>query len=117
KHILNTGCKVGIFSFKPFAPKSMKHFYFIILFLSSLIAVAQDTAYETERTIWNGEEYPYRYHHLEQYFNYYPEKRPVASTDSTIINRNYIAVFEVKENKFYLNDLLVTGNDAEKKDH
>ncbi|HUH25891.1 MAG TPA: hypothetical protein VLY87_04650, partial [Flavobacterium sp.] len=87
----------------------MKHFYFLFIFLFSFAAQAQSQPYETERMIWNGIEYPYRYHHMEQYFNYYPEKRPVVNKDSTIINRNYIAFFEIKENKLYLNDLLISG--------
>ncbi len=95
----------------------MKHFYTVFLFFITLQVLAQDTKYETERIIWNGISYPYRYHHLEQYFNYYPEKRPVASVDSTIINRNYVAVFEVQDNKFYLNNLLVSGNSSKEKNH
>src|SRR5690554_3232791 len=95
----------------------MKHFYAIFLVFISFQVLAQDTTYETERIIWEDTLYAYRYHHLEQYFNYHPEKRPVASIDSTIINRNYIAVFEIKENKFYLNDLLISGDDSEKKNH
>ena len=84
----------------------MNYFYFFLLLLG-FNAFSQTENYEPERIIWNGVEYPYRYHHMEQYFNYYPEKRPVANTDSTIINRNYVAVFEVKDQKFYLNDLFI----------
>ena len=87
----------------------MNYFYFFLL-LFSANAFSQTTDYEPERIIWNGVEHPYRYHHLEQYFNYYPEKRPVVNTDSTIINRNYVAVFEVKDQKFYLNDLFIAKN-------
>src|SRR5690606_24657368 len=103
----NTGLKASIFNLYLLS-KSMKHFYTVFLFFIAFQVLAQDTKYETERIIWNGVSYPYRYHHLEQYFNYYPEKRPVASVDSTIINRNYVAVFEVQDNKFYLNNLLVS---------
>ena len=49
---------------------------------------------------------------MEQYFRYYPNKRPVASIDSTIINRNYLAIFEVSKNQFYLKDLLIKGNNS-----
>lgn len=95
----------------------MKQFYAVFLFFITAQAIAQHTNYETEQILWGGISYPYRYHHLEQYFNYYPEKRPVASIDSTIINRNYVAIFEVKDNKFYLNDLLISGDDSEEKNH
>lgn len=74
--------------------------------------MAAQQNYETEQIIWNGKTYPYRYHHMEQYFRYYPNKRPVASKDSTIINRNYLAIFEVSDNQFYLKDLLIKGNNS-----
>lgn len=85
------------------------------MFLVPFAIKAQSPDYETEQIIWEDETHPYRYHHLEQYFNYHPEKRPVVNTDSTIINRNYIAVFEIKEDNFYLKDLLVSGNQSEEK--
>lgn len=93
----------------------MKHYYIIAFIFFSFFATAQKK-YEPEQIIWNGENYPYRYHHLEQYFRYYPNKRPVVNIDTTIINRNYIAVFEVKENKFYLNNLLINGRNSKSKD-
>ena len=95
----------------------MKHFYLSLFLLFSFWVLAQNKPYETERIIWNGTEYPYRYHHMEQYFNYYPDKRPVPNKDTTIVNRNYVAVFEVKDKKFYLNDLLITGRKAKVKDY
>ncbi len=95
--------------------KTMKAvFFYVMLFVPFLIS-AQNTEYETEQIIWEGKTYPYRYHHLEQYFNYHPEKRPVVNTDSTIINRNYIAIFEIKESTLYLNDLLVSLKHSEDK--
>ena len=84
----------------------MKHFYTLILLLNTLCVAAQ-IKYEPETINWNGKWYPYRYHHMEQYFRYYPNKRPVASKDSTIINRNYLAIFEVSDNQFYLKVILI----------
>lgn len=95
--------------------KVMKQVYYFLMLLVPFTIKAQSPDYETEQIIWEGETYPYRYHHLEQYFNYHPEKRPIVNTDSTIINRNYIAVFEIKEDNFYLKDLLVSGNQSEEK--
>lgn len=53
---------------------------------------------------------------MEQYFRYYPDKRPVPNIDTTIVNRNYLAAFEVKENKFYLNNLYINGKNPKVKD-
>lgn len=91
----------------------MEHFYTVILIFLSICSSAQKK-YEPEQIKWNGTLYPYRYHHLEQYFRYYPNKRPVPNIDTTIINRNYLAVFEVKENKFYLNDIFIKGKNKAK---
>jgi len=91
----------------------MKYFYTITILLFALHTWAQKN-YEPEIISWNGTTYAYRYHHMEQYFRYYPAKRPVVSKDSTIINRNYIAAFEVKDNKFYLNNILISGNNKTK---
>ncbi|WLD22970.1 hypothetical protein NU10_09585 [Flavobacterium dauae] len=93
----------------------MKHFYTVILIFLSICSFAQKN-YEPEQIKWNGSTYPYRYHHLEQYFRYYPNKRPVPNIDTTIINRNYRAVFEVKENKFYLNNIFIKGKNPKVKD-
>ncbi len=93
----------------------MKHCYFFILVLYCMCSSAQKK-YETEQINWNGTVYPYRYHHMEQYFRYYPEKRPVPNIDTTIINRNYRAVFEVKNNKFFLNNIYIQGKNKNIKD-
>lgn len=93
----------------------MKQLYFLLAIFAPFVVIAQKN-YEPEKIIWEGNTYPYRYHHMEQYFNYYPDKRPVPNKDTTIINRNYVAIFEMKERKFYLNDILIKGrNSAEKK--
>ncbi|KAA5538344.1 hypothetical protein [Paenimyroides baculatum] len=93
----------------------MKHFYTIILLLSTIFTWAQKK-YEPENITWNGTTYPYRYHHMEQYFRYYPDKRPVPNIDTTIVNRNYIAAFEVKDKKFFLNNMYITGRNPKTKD-
>ena len=90
----------------------MKNFYFFIFLILCVNPLTAQQNYKTEQIIWNGETYSYRYHHMEQYFRYYPNKRPVASIDSTIINRNYLAIFEVSKNQFYLKDLLIKGNNS-----
>lgn len=93
----------------------MKHFYTIILLLSTLFIWAQKK-YEPEKITWNGTTYPYRYHHMEQYFRYYPDKRPVPNIDTTIVNRNYVAEFEVKDKKFFLNNIYINGRNPKTKD-
>lgn len=93
----------------------MKHFYTHILLFSTLFTWAQKK-YEPENIIWNGTTYPYRYHHMEQYFRYYPDKRPVPNIDTTIVNRNYIAAFEVKDKKFFLKNMYINGRNPKTKD-
>ncbi len=93
----------------------MKHLYTIILLLSTIFTWAQKK-YEPENITWNGTTYPYRYHHMEQYFRYYPDKRPVPNIDTTIVNRNYIAAFEVKDKKFFLNNIYINGRNPKTKD-
>jgi len=68
--------------------------------------------YQPDRILVNNKEYDYRFHHLEQYFNFYPEKRIVQNKDSTIFNRGYIAFYEIFENEIFLRDLKI----PEKKD-
>ncbi|WKW47210.1 hypothetical protein P3875_03875 [Myroides sp. JBRI-B21084] len=89
----------------------MKKIYFA-LFIFISIGIYAQTNYEPEQIIWNGKTYPYRYHHMEQYFRYYPSKRPIVNKDSTILNRNYVAVFEVINKKFYLNNLFISGTNS-----
>ena len=91
----------------------MKNYYALTFFIFCSTFVTAQQNYETEKIIWNSITYPYRYHHMEQYFRYYPHKRPVVSTDSTIVNRNYRALFEVKEDKFYLKDLYIKDNSTQ----
>lgn len=93
----------------------MKHFYFWAILLIAITGLGQKK-YEPEQINWNGSTYPYRYHHMEQYFRYYPAKRPVPNIDTTILNRNYLALFEVKDNKFYLNNIYINGKDPKIKD-
>ena len=63
--------------------------------------------YIPDRIIWNGNEYDYRFHHLEQYFNYYPDKRIVQNKDSTIVNRGYVALYEIFNDELYLRDIKI----------
>lgn len=93
----------------------MKYCYFFILILFCTYTQAQKK-YEPEQINWRGTVYPYRYHHMEQYFRYHPEKRPVPNIDTTIINRNYLAVFEVNDNKFYLQNMYIQGKNKNIKD-
>ena len=83
----------------------MKHFYFLFLFVISFTAFGQK--YIPDRIQLNGNEYDYRFHHLEQYFNYYPDKRIVQNKDSTIVNRGYVAFYEIFENELYLRDIKI----------
>nr|WP_297308816.1 hypothetical protein [uncultured Flavobacterium sp.] len=63
--------------------------------------------YQPDQILINGKQYDYRFHHLEQYFNYYPEKRIVPNKDSTIFHRNYIAYYEIYENELFLRDIQI----------
>jgi len=83
----------------------MKSLHFIILVLLSTNVIAQK--YEPDRIRFHNKEYDYRFHHLEQYFNYYPEKRIVPNKDSTIINRNYIAYYEIYNDEIFLRDIKI----------
>lgn len=66
--------------------------------------------YIPDRIQINGNEYDYRFHHLEQYFNYYPDKRIVQNKDSTIVNRGYIAFYEILDDELYLRDIKVESS-------
>ncbi|MBA5792810.1 hypothetical protein H1R17_02070 [Flavobacterium sp. xlx-214] len=94
----------------------MRKIYLLLFFTFSTLNLVAQKNYEPERIIWEGKEHPYRYHHMEQYFRYYPDKRPVPNIDTTILNRKYVALFEVKEKKIYLNNLYISGKDPKKKD-
>jgi len=81
---------------------------FLICFLQTAIA----QTYHPDKMLVNGINQDYRYHHMELYFNHYPEKRPIANKDSTIMTRGYIAEYEINNNVLYLNDIKtpVNGN-------
>ncbi|MDN3707747.1 hypothetical protein QW060_11535 [Myroides ceti] len=82
----------------------MKHLYLLLLFTVQFLT-AQN--YHPDKIIIDGITYDYRYHHLEVYFNHYPEKRPVINKDSTIISRGYIAEYEIKDQVLYLKDIKI----------
>lgn len=86
----------------------MKHFYFLFLFAIASSVFGQK--YIPDRIQINGKEYDYRFHHLEQYFNYYPDKRIVQNKDSTIVNRGYIAFYEILNDELYLRDIKVESS-------
>lgn len=67
---------------------------FLIAFLSFFWAVTAQN-YHPDQLTFQGTTYPYRYHHMEQYFKTFPNKRPVPLQDSTLIHRGYIAEFEI----------------------
>lgn len=85
----------------------MKQIYFISIFLFSQLIQAQ--VYMPDKIIYNNQEFNYRFHHLEQYFNYYPEKRIIPTKDSTIIHRGYIATYEIFENELFLREIETTN--------
>ncbi len=80
----------------------MKYFYFLF-FCCVQTLIAQ--TYHPDKIDINGVIYDYRYHHIEQYFNYYPDKRPVVNKDSTIIARGYIAEYALIEQQLYLRSI------------
>lgn len=84
--------------------------YFIIFLGIGLKSNAQK--YDPDYILIDSINYEYRFHHLENYFNRYPDKRPSVNLDSTIINRNYRAIFEIKNNRLYLNSLLIKRNES-----
>lgn len=86
----------------------MKHFYFLLLCCVQS-AIAQ--TYHPDKITIDGYSYDYRYHHMEPYFNYYPDKRPVINKDSTILSRGYIAEYEIVEEQLYLRDIKTPVND------
>lgn len=89
----------------------MKNLYIVIFICTSLLTNAQK--YHPDRIRINSKEYDYRQHHLEQYFNYYPEKRIVPNIDTTLVNRGYIATYEIFDDQIFLLDLEIprTKND------
>lgn len=89
-----------VFSFQ----SPMKKIYFLFSIITFNLFGQK---YQTDQILINGKEYPYRFHHLEQYFNHYPEKRIVPNKDSTVFNRGYIAFFEIYDNELFLRDLKI----------
>lgn len=77
----------------------MKYFY-LLFFCCVQTLIAQ--TYHPDKIDINGVTYDYRYHHMEPYFNYYPEKRPVVNKDSTILSRGYVAEYILIDQQLYL---------------
>lgn len=82
----------------------MKYIFILIILFSNTLKAQK---YVTDQIIIDSVTYPYRFHHLEQYFKTYPEKRPVVNSDTTVINRNYVAIFKIEKDKIILNDLKI----------
>lgn len=83
----------------------MKNYFVLFLFVFCFAVYAQ--RYLPDRMLLNGNEYDYRFHHLEQYFNYYPDKRIVPNKDSTIVNRGYVAFYEIYNDELFLRDIKI----------
>ncbi len=78
--------------------------FFVSLF--TIAAISQ--TYHPDKITIDGKTYDYRYHHMEQYFRSFPDKRPVPNKDSTLLNRGYIAEFEIDQTRtFYLKDIKI----------
>jgi hypothetical protein len=77
----------------------MKIYLLIICFFISNIAYA--TPQWTDILIYNDKEYPLLQFPLEGYFYQNPSKRPNVMTLSSTW-RGYTALFEIKDNKFYV---------------
>lgn len=84
----------------------MKKISIYLVFLI-FFSTAFSQVYQPDKITINSKEYDYRFHHLEQYFNHYPDKRIVQNKDSTIINRGYIAFYEIYEDVLYLTDIKI----------
>lgn len=83
----------------------------LCFFVSLFTLVVKSQTYHPDKITINGKTYDYRYHHMEQYFKSFPDKRPVPNKDSTLLNRGYIAEFEIdKEHTFYLKDIKTLQN-------
>jgi len=57
--------------------------------------------------IYNGNEFELNEELLEGYFKEFPEKRPESEMVMTALWRGYIAVFEIKENQLFINQLKI----------
>jgi len=102
----------------------MKYIFFLFL-TANLFATAQIP----DRLIYKGENYKLHTNPLEKYFeNYNPKAKKYFENknSSTALWRNYIATFEIKENKFNVVDICIQdylkisnvdgkGNDSHKR--
>jgi len=86
----------------------MKYIFWLV-FLYIQIATAQ--TYRPDKIVLDGVQYDFRYHHMETYFKFFNDKRPVVNKDSTIVSRGYIAEYEIKDNALYFKDLKTPIND------
>lgn len=77
--------------------------------LNKLHATAQSPDY----LIYKGKTYAIFTNPLESYFKQYPDKRPKEEISSTGLWRGYVATFEIKDDKLYVNDIKIM---TEKKD-
>ena len=65
------------------------------------------TAQTPDKILYNGIKYDLMSNPLEVYFNKFPEKKPLANSNSTALWRGYIATFEIFESKLFLKDIVV----------
>ena len=79
----------------------------IVFFLLLITIKSFGTAQVPDKIIFNGIKYDLMSNPLEVYFNKFPEKKPLANTNSTALWRGYIATFEVFENKLFVKDIVV----------
>lgn len=85
----------------------------LLLFLVFFNWSAWAQSYHPDQITIQGQTYDYRYHHMEQYFRSFPNKRPVPLKDSTLIHRGYIAEFEIGNDlQFYLKDIKIPLNQS-----
>lgn len=85
--------------------------FLFILFTTQLFA----QEYTPDQIIINGTTYNYNFHHMEYYFKYNSMKRPSVNKDTTALNRNYVALFALENNKMYLKDLKIKSKFSDKK--
>lgn len=91
-----------------------KHLFQITAVLILLIGYSPSvfaTAQIPDRIIHNGQEYSLNSNPLEGYFEKFPDKRPVGGIMSTALWRGYVATFEIKNSRLFLEDIEIEYED------
>ncbi len=85
-------------------------------FLMVFSFYANGTAQESDRLLLEGSEYRLHTNPLEKLYTKHPEKRPESKSVVSSLWRGYVAFFEVKGEKLFINDLQIYRSDESKAD-